>query len=196
MKAASIHDFKTAQSSKEKRLSVAANRYAKALMDVLYPNDAEAGLQQLDSLVTILASHPEATQILENPTVSTERRQALLASIAEASGFAAPVRRFLDLLVARNRMDLLDDVVVAYRKFLDQKLGVVQARVTSATPLDDAEQSALRVKLETATGLKVRMDIAVDPALIGGVVAQVGSTIYDGSLRQQLKTFRERLVAH
>lgn len=176
-------------------MSVAANRYAKALMDVLYPKDAEAGLAQLDGLVTLLASQPEATRILENPTVSVEQRQALLGRIANAAGFAAPVRRFLDLLVARNRMDLLGQVVAAYRKFLDERLGVVQARVTSASQLNEAEQSALRAKLEHATGRKVRLNIDIDPALIGGVVAQVGSTIFDGSLRQQLKTFRERLIA-
>ncbi|HEX4998641.1 MAG TPA: ATP synthase F1 subunit delta [Terriglobia bacterium] len=176
-------------------MSVAANRYAKALMDVLYPNDAETGLIQLDGFVAILATEPEATQVLENPTVSIERRQALLNKIADAAGFIAPVRRFLDLLVARNRMDLLGDVVAAYRKFLDERMGVVRAHVTSAQPLDDSEQSALRAKLEQATGRQVRMEVSVDPALIGGVVAQVGSTIYDGSMRQQLKTFRNRMTA-
>lgn len=176
-------------------MSVAANRYAKALMDVLYPNDAETGLAQLDGLVKLLASQPEATQILENPTVSVERRQALLGRIADAAGFSVPVRRFLDLLVARNRMDVLGQVVAAYRKFLDERLGVVQARVTAASELNEAEQGALKAKLERATGRKVRLDVSIDPALIGGVIAQVGGAVYDGSLRQQLNTFRERLIA-
>jgi F-type H+-transporting ATPase subunit delta len=164
-------------------------------MDVLYPNDAEAGLVQLDSLVSLLASQPEAAQILENPTVSVERRQAMLNRIADAAGFVPPVRRFLDLLVARNRMDMLGEVVTAYRKFLDERVGIVRARVTSARELNADEQSALRTKLERATGKQVRMDVAIDPALIGGVVAQVGSTIYDGSLLRQLASFRNRLIA-
>ena len=176
-------------------MSVAANRYAKALMDVLYPHDAETGLNQLEKLSALLATEAEAVQMLENPTVSTDARKALIGKIAEAYGFTPPIRRFLDLLVDRNRMDILSDVTVAYRKFYDEKAGIVRAQVTAARQLDAAEQQSLTTKLETATGKKVRMDIAVDPALIGGVVAQVGSTIYDGSLRQQLQTFKSRLRA-
>jgi F-type H+-transporting ATPase subunit delta len=176
-------------------LSVAANRYAKALMDVLYPDDAAAGLDQLDRLNALLASQPDAVRMLENPTVSTERRKDLIGKIAEAYGFTPPIRRVLDLLVDRNRMDILGDITAAFRKFHDEKAGIVQARVTAARELDDAERRALAAKLESATGKKVRMDVAVDPALIGGVVAQVGSTIYDGSLRQQLQSFRSRLLA-
>jgi F-type H+-transporting ATPase subunit delta len=66
--------------------------------------------------------------------------------------------------------------------------------VTSASALDSSQQRELAARLANLTGKQVRMDLSVDPSLIGGVVAQVGSTIYDGSIRQQLQTFKHRLI--
>ena len=82
----------------------------------------------------------------------------------------------------------------AYQKLLDERLGIIRARVTAAYSLNHSEQQELTVRLEQATGKQIRMEVAVDPSLIGGVVAQVGSTIYDGSVRQQLEAFKTRLV--
>ena len=77
---------------------------------------------------------------------------------------------------------------------ISSRMGIVRARVTSAGTLDPKQQRELATKLEQVTGKQVRMEVAVDPSLIGGVVAQVGSTIYDGSVRQQLQAFKTRLV--
>jgi F-type H+-transporting ATPase subunit delta len=175
-------------------MSVAANRYAKALLDVLYPAGAETGLEQLLKFSALLSAQPQLRQLLENPTIAADRRKAVFGQIANALAFDSMVRNFLGLLIERNRLDLLDDVVSAYRKLLDEKLGLVRARVTSATPLDSVQQRALTETLENVTGKQVRVELAVDPALIGGVVAQVGSTIYDGSIRQQLQAFKHRLI--
>ena len=73
-------------------------------------------------------------------------------------------------------------------------MGIVRALVTAARPLNATEQSELEMKLMERTGKKIRMEIAVDASLIGGVVAQVGSTVYDGSVRTQLQAFKNRLV--
>jgi F-type H+-transporting ATPase subunit delta len=104
------------------------------------------------------------------------------------------IRNFINLLIDRNRLPLLDEIIRAYQKFLDERLGIVRASVTAALPLDDGQRRALTAKLEEATGKRVRMDVSVDRNLLGGVVARVGSTIYDGTLLQQLKSVRERLV--
>ena len=77
---------------------------------------------------------------------------------------------------------------------LDERLGVVRAQVTSARPLDGLQQRELAAKLEQVTGKQVRMEVAIDPSLIGGVIAKVGSTIYDGSVRNQLSAFKSRLI--
>jgi F-type H+-transporting ATPase subunit delta len=175
-------------------MSVAANRYARALLDVLYPKNAEAGYDQLNQFNAILSQEPEARRLLENPTVPVERRKALVKEIAGAMGALSQIRNFVDILIDRNRLELLHEIITTYRKYLDQKLGIVRATVTAATPLDETQRMALVTKLQQATGKQVRMDVSVDPSLLGGIVARVDSTIYDGSLRQRLQSFRERLV--
>jgi len=104
------------------------------------------------------------------------------------------VANFIGILVDRDRLGLLEEIIEAYQKLLDERLGIVRARVTAAHSLNTSEQRELAARLERATGKQIRMEVAVDPSLIGGVIAQVGSTIYDGSVRQRLQAFKSRLV--
>jgi F-type H+-transporting ATPase subunit delta len=175
-------------------MSVAANRYAKALLEVLYPGGAEQGIEQLESFSRLLSSETQMRQLFENPTIAADRRKDVFKAIADSLSYDKLVHNFLDLLIERNRLDLLGEIITAYRKLLDEKLGLVRAHVTSAAPLDSQQQRELAARLERVTGKQVRMDVAVDSSLIGGVIAQVGSTIYDGSIRQQLQTFKRRLI--
>jgi len=175
-------------------MSVAANRYAKALLDVLYPASAELGLEQLVKFSSLLSSEAQMRQLFENPTIAAERRKEVFKGIADSLSYESYVRNFINLLMERNRLDLLADIIVAYEKLLDEKLGIVRARVTSAGPLDAAQQRDIAARLEQVTGKHVRVELSVDPTLIGGVVARVGSTIYDGSIRQQLQVFKQRLI--
>jgi F-type H+-transporting ATPase subunit delta len=175
-------------------MSVAANRYAKALLEVLYPDKAELGLEQLRSFRALLSDQPEARRLFENPTVSGGRRQALLKEISAALAFDIRVANFLNVLADRNRLGLLDEIIDAYQKILDEKFGIVRAFVTTAHPLDAAQRGELARRLEGVTGKQVRMEMSVDPSLIGGVVARVGSTIYDGSVRGQLEAFKTSLI--
>jgi F-type H+-transporting ATPase subunit delta len=163
-------------------------------MDVLYPDYAEQGLQQLQSFLTLLTEQPEARTFLENPTMAGGRRNRLLKEISDALSFNRKVSNFINILADRNRLSILEEVVDEYRKLLDDRLGIVRARVTAARSLDPVQHRELESKLEQITGKQVRMEVAVDPSLIGGVIAQVGSTIYDGSVRQQLQAFKSRLI--
>src|SRR2546422_5054644 len=175
-------------------MSVAANRYARAFMDVLYPEKAQPGLQQLQEFLSLLNEQPDARRFLENPTTAGDRRKRLLKEIFDALSLDRRVANFIGILVDRDRLPVLEEIIKAYQKLLDERLGIVRARVTSAYLLDHSEQQRLAARLEQATGKQIRMEVTVDPSLIGGVVAQVGSTIYDGSVRQQLEAFKTRLV--
>ena len=175
-------------------MSVAAKRYARALLDVLYPGKAEAGVRQLQSFASLLKEQPEGRGFLENPTMAGARRTRLMKEISDALGFDRFVANFANILADRNRLPLLEEIIGEYQKMLDERLGIVRAQVTSARILDPAQRRELTGKLEQITGKQVRMEVAIDPSLIGGVVAQVGSTIYDGSVRQQLRAFKSRLV--
>jgi len=176
-------------------VSVAARRYAKALIDVLYPRKAESGLEQLQKFTAFLSEQPEVRQLLENPTVSADRRKRLLGEIGDALFFDGVIRNLLNLLVERNRLDLIDRIVASYRLFLDEKLGVVQARVTSAYPLDPGQERRVAARLRALTGRDVRMELSTDPQLIGGFIAEVDGAIYDSSVRQQLRLFHRNLTS-
>ena len=175
-------------------MSVAANRYAKALIDVLSAENAEAGFEQLQTFAALLENEPDAARILENPTIPADRRNALLGKISDALQFKKPVSNLLNLLVERDRLSLLEEIITAFQKLMDERLGIVRAHVRSARPLDSGQQQEIANKLQAATGKKVRMDLSVDPTLLGGFVAQVGTTIYDGSLQRQLQSIRNRLI--
>ena len=163
-------------------------------MDVLYPATAEAGLQQLQGFATLLKEQPQGRIFLENPTMAGERRNRMLKEISAALSLDRRVSNFIHILAERNRLPVLEEVIQEYQRLLDDRMGIVRARVTAAGSLDSTQQKELTQKLEQVTGKQVRMEVAVDPSLIGGVVAQVGSTIYDGSVRQQLQAFKSRLV--
>jgi F-type H+-transporting ATPase subunit delta len=163
-------------------------------MDVLHPEQSEAGLEQLRSFASLLKEQPEARRLLENPTMAGDGRVRLLKEISGALSFDRRVANFVSLLADRNRLGLLEEIIVQYQKLLDERMGIVRARVTAARSLDPAQQRELAAKLEQITGKQVRMEVAIDPSLIGGVIAQVSSTIYDGSVRQQLQAFKSRLV--
>jgi F-type H+-transporting ATPase subunit delta len=141
-----------------------------------------------------LAEQPDGRRFLENPTLGGDRRRLLLKEISDALLFDRRVGNFINILAERNRLPLLDQIIDEYQKLLDERLGIVRARVTAARTLDTAQQKELADKLEKLTGKQVRMEVDIDPSLIGGVVAQVGSTVYDGSVRQQLQAFKSRLV--
>jgi F-type H+-transporting ATPase subunit delta len=175
-------------------MSVAANRYATALIDVLFPEKAEAGMQQLQNFAALLSEQPDSRRFLENPAMAGERRSRLLKEIATAFGFDRRVANFVNILADRNRLPILEEIIAEYQRLMDKRLGIVRARITTARTLDSAQQQELARKLQQVTGMQVRMEVAIDPSLIGGMVAQVGSTIYDGSVRQRLNSFKTRLV--
>ena len=175
-------------------MSVAAKRYATALIDALSPDKTEAGIQQLRSFASLLKEQPDGRRLLENPAMAGERRKRLLKEITAALSLDRRVANFINILADRNRLPLLGKIIDEYQRLLDKRMGIVRARVTAAWALDPAQQQKLARKLEEITGKDVRMEVAVDASLIGGVVAQVGSTIYDGSVRQKLQAFKSRLV--
>jgi len=175
-------------------MSVAANRYARALIDVLERDQAEAGFQQLQSFAALLKEQPDSRRFLQNPAMVGERRERVLNEILAALGLDRRVGNFIRILVNRNRLPILEKILVEYQRLMDTRLGIVRARVTAALPMDFVQQQDFARKLEEVTGKQVRLEVAIDSSLIGGVVAQVGSTIYDGSVRQQLQAFKNRLV--
>jgi F-type H+-transporting ATPase subunit delta len=173
----------------------AANRYARALLDVAVKERAD--LDRIDTDLTAFASlftaHPTLGRILLNPAVPTPRKRAAVAELVGHGRFAPIVAKLLVLLAERDRLVLVPDIVAAYRDRLMDHRHVVRAEVTTAAPIDQARARALADSLTTATGRTVALTTHVDPGIIGGVVARVGSTVYDASVARQLERMRQQL---
>lgn len=174
--------------------SVVANRYARALLEALAPDRAQEGRQQLESLHAVFQQHPDIEATLENPAFPLAARTQLVRALGDRLGFDRRVANLLGLLIERKRLRLLGDINSAYQRLYDERMGMALATVTSAAPLAADEQHELAAKLRKLTGKEIRLEVHVDPDLIGGVIARVGSTVYDGSVRQHLRSFKNRFV--
>jgi F-type H+-transporting ATPase subunit delta len=175
----------------------AANRYARALLDVAVKEkaDAQAVERQLTEFAELLGTYPALQKALLNPAVPVQRKRA---TVEELTGRMKPlpiVAKLLVLLASRDRLVLVPDLLAAYRTRLLDYLKIVRAEVTTAVKLPPDRLEAVEQTLATMTGRTVRLETRVDASIIGGVVARVGSTVYDGSVTTQLKKMKERLVA-
>jgi F-type H+-transporting ATPase subunit delta len=171
-----------------------ARRYAKALFGLAVESShVEAWSDSLQALKVAVESSPDLVDVLSNPVYSREQRRAIVAKLAAALALDEEPANLLYLLGDRNRLSYLGAIVDTFRSLADSHLGRIRARVTSAVPLDAAVAQAIADRLSQTTQAKVLLDRAVDPALIGGVVAQVGSLVYDGSIRTQLEDLRRQL---
>ena len=172
-----------------------ARRYAKALhMIARASGAAPAVASELDRLLEAFDAHPEARDVLARPWIKGADRRGIAVAIAEKAGGAKLLRDFAGLLAERGRMDHLPEIAVAYGALVDEDLGQARATVRAAAPLTNAAKQALGGHLERALGKHVLLEERVDPSLLGGFVAQVGSFILDGSLDGQLARMRERLA--
>jgi F-type H+-transporting ATPase subunit delta len=171
-----------------------ARRYAKALfMLAVEQGRVEAWSESLQALARAVAVAPDLQDVLQNPAYDREQRRAVVTKLAEALKLDAEPSSLLFLLGDRNRLAALGAVVQAFRELADLELGRVRAKVTSAVTLDDVAVQAIADKLSAATKKQVLVERVVDPAILGGVVAQVGSLVYDGSIRAQLEDLRQTL---
>lgn len=173
------------------------DRYASALADVvtspaspIQPADALAQLRAFDDLVE---SSPEMRIALDSPAVSPARKRGVIGNFCQRLNISGPVRNFLYLLSDKRRFTALHEIVEALDLQLDARLGFARAEVSAAQELDPAQIESLSQRLAQLTGKQIRMKFKVDPSLIGGVVARVGSTVYDGSVRGRLDGLSRQL---
>lgn len=179
-------------------VSAVATRYANALADVVtaagsaLPPQTAAG--ELRSFESALRS-PELRNALITPAVPPARKRAVIGRVADILKLSRVTRNFLFVLIDHRRIAGFSDVVNAFEQILDERLGFARAQVASARDLPEQQRTALTAALEKTSGKRIRAQFAVDPSLIGGVVARIGSTVYDGSVRGQLQALERRLSA-
>ena len=171
-----------------------ARRYASALADVaLEEIKADRVKADLGAFVQAFYSSADLRNFLETPAIGPEPKQKAVEKIAEKMELDPVVRNFIFLIVDHRRTELFREIDTAFGDELNARLGIAEAQVTSARPLNAEEKQQLMAALERQTGKKIEARFQEDKALLGGAVVRVGSTVYDGSVREQLNRLRQQL---
>ncbi len=177
-------------------MRIVAQRYARALVEVaLKGNQVEAVRKDLALFTRVFADSPALRSVLANPAVARDKKQGILRKLAEQMGVGKPVRNFLMILAQNRRAQLLPLIREAFDDQMNVKQGIALAEVVSARELTAAEKSSLAAAVSKMTGKRIEANYKLDASLIGGTIVRIGSTIYDGSVRDQLKRMRKKLAA-
>lgn len=172
-----------------------AKRYAKALVDVAAGSgELEAVQQELSVLADLLREQRELRQFLANPSVLQRDKVRAFQEIVAGLTLRPLTITFLRILLEAGRLPALESILRAYEVLVDERLGRVKAVVTTAGALEAEAQGRLQQRLEQMTGKSVYLEVQQDPRILGGLITQIGSLVYDGSLRTQLARLREQLV--
>ncbi len=171
-----------------------ASRYARALYERAREEDAVARIDQdMDVVWEVLKSAPLLVDVLKNPLIPREKKVAVFERLL-AEQVHPLVIGLIRLAVRKRREALLPDIVEAYRRMRDERLGILDVTVVVAHTLDEEEQHKLVNALESFTGKRVRLHVEEDPSLLGGVVIRIQDRVYDRSVRTQLERLRIQLA--
>lgn len=180
--------------------SAVANRYAHALVDIVMaagsPLKPEDAVRQLAAVEALIAESGELRIALLTPAIQTSRKRAVMGKLMEEIGASLLIRNFVYVIIDHRRIGIIGEIREAVELQVDERLGFVRAEVSSAEPLNQPLSSSLESELSKLTGKRMRLRFNVDPSLLGGVIARIGSTVYDGSVRGELRDLGKRLAAH
>jgi len=173
-----------------------AERYARALAQVAGPGGDYAKLaQDLESFATIYRESSDLREVFASPAVSPGQKAGVLGAILKRLECSSVSAKFLRVLLAHYRLNLLEEILRAFQERVYEHLGVIPVKVVSASPLPEGQRVALSERFGGLTGKKMEIEYRVDPDLLGGLKAQIRSTVYDGTVRAVLNRIREQTGA-
>ena len=172
-------------------VSGVAGRYASALFDLARDagsmDEVGASLDRFDRLIQ---ENPDLETLVRSPIYTAEEQTRAVAAILDRAGITGLAANFIRLVASKRRLFALPQMIVGYRELLADAKGVVRAEVRLAEQPSEAVMSEIRAALKEVTGAEVDMRVRIDPALIGGLVVQIGSRMVDASLRTKLNSIR------
>lgn len=172
-----------------------ARRYATALADVVIKTgETETVKTELNAWQEMITSNAELENVLRNPVVPHIRKERLLEGLLEKTQPLGTTANFLRILLKNSRLADIGPINERFLQVLEERSGTVSAEIISSRDLSEGERAELRSNLEKLTGKKVNPSFRLDPDLIGGVVTRIGSTVYDGSVKNQLELLKAELV--
>ena len=175
-------------------ISNISKRYARAFFEIAKEGkQIESYYKELNQFASVVSGNKSLKDFLANPVFEQASKKGVVDNVISKMKLSGMTVSFLRLLVDKNRIDILQDIVVCYRQLMDETLKRVRVNVKTAFPLSDELKSFISANLEKTLGKKVDMTVEEDSTLLGGVVIGVGDTLYDGSIKNQLNNMRNLL---
>jgi F-type H+-transporting ATPase subunit delta len=173
-----------------------ARRYAKALAGIADDQGSLVKIQQeLAAVTALVRGNPDLERLAFYPLLAPSLKAKALDAVLAAEGTSDTLRRFFGVVASAARLNLVYELAAAFDELVDERMGVVEASVETAQPLSEPQSAALAAALSRRTGKTVKLKWRQDPAILGGVRAQIGSTVYDASLKGQLRLLQARLLS-
>lgn len=173
-----------------------AQRYAKALVGIGIKEGSSESLQrELGAVDTLVRSNADLQRLTSYPLLAPSKRAEAFDAVLAQAGASSTLRKFFKVVTLSARLNLIHLIIDEFNGLMDKHMGVVEAQITSAQSLSDAQTAALSASLGRRTGRTVRMRWHQDPALLGGLKVQLASTVYDASLQGQLRQLKAQLLS-
>jgi F-type H+-transporting ATPase subunit delta len=178
-------------------MATVTNTYARAFADVVMSMrlDPAVTLAEAQQMAGFASENKGLREVWDAPSIPAERKRAVLDSIVQRAEISRPVRNFVAVLIDHRRTRFIGEIVTQFAQELNQRLGFAEAEVTTARELSAGERSTLEADLTKLTSKKIRAIYIEDATILGGAIARVGSTVYDGSVKGQLEKIRQQLMA-
>lgn len=178
-------------------MATIASTYARAFADVVLAQrlDPARTLEEAESLATLVREHRALREVWHAPSIAAEEKRALLDKIVARAGISRVTRNFVAVLIDKRRTSFLDEIVRQFRQEINQRLGFAEAEITTARSLSEEERGRVERGLARLIGKRIRARYGENRALLGGAIARVGSTVYDGSVKGQLERLRQQLTS-
>jgi F-type H+-transporting ATPase subunit delta len=177
-------------------MAAVIGRYARAFADVSVAHklDPDKAVAEMAEMAALINGNRELRNVLQNPAVAHAQKLRLLDALMTRIGGSKLLRNFLAVLIDHRRIGSLSEIVAEFKEELDRRMGIAEARVSSARTLSSAEKNSLEKQLAEITRMTVRASYSEDPTLLGGVTVRVGCTIYDGSVQGRLERMRAEIA--
>jgi F-type H+-transporting ATPase subunit delta len=175
--------------------SAILGRYAKSLAEIVFEDNIDEEVTgDLKTYSEIFHAVPDLLEALDSPAIPRETKEKLLDELLVRYSVHPTTSNFLRILLQNNRIRYFQEILDSFIKSVNEHKGIVSAQVTAAAPLSQQEVKSLEDKLADITGKSVNVELRTDASLLGGIVVQIGSTSFDGSIRTKLAEMKRRLA--
>jgi F-type H+-transporting ATPase subunit delta len=175
--------------------SAILGRYAKSLAEIVFEEKIdETVARDLKTYSEIFRAVPDLLEALDSPALPRDAKEKILGELMSRYPVHTVSSNFLHVLLQNNRIRYFQEILDGFLKSVNEQKGIVSAKVTSAVPLGQAELKFIEERLAEITGKRVNVELNTDESLLGGVVVQIGSTHFDGSVRAKLAEMKRRLA--